>query len=526
MATTFQDLAVSVLAGQVMAARTDKAAVKAQVDYVHSNQGRFLKQIFPESLDRDALGAAAGQLLMQGDPLQSGAWYRALSSGDSALLGQKNVVAEIRAYDAMYNGGGYLREAYGYPQAPFLDSDMPGFAQKHMRPALERMFAYQASYLEAWAGGQIPVSNGGEYIQSGTGMYLSSPFGGKPVVLFYNAGFSGQPYFAYADDATSVAELAWRVNYAGDELQLASARGQSHPEILSLDDAFRQSSQLRDIYFNNGMDAVEQYRIFTRLQNSADQVNAGWMVRGMAEGIINTAFDTAQWLSPSLQAARLAAYVQSGGAFVPAHQVPFSEPPRNAAQTAGRFMGPVVSSAIPVGGLAALASTARTASAGRGMLALDKWGSFRAANTSRPGVRIATDGPSSVPQGTSQLLNDIRASGGTFPINRGQVSVQNIAEASRAGGREIAYYRDRSTGQLYLRELGPQMGEIPEGSRLILHTQPGSMPLSVQPSTFDRAALTKLGQRSSVIVNFDGTYAIRFRPNNAGDGSIRWIGSW
>ncbi len=26
------------------------------------------------------------------------------------------------------------------------------------------------------------------------------------------------------------------------------------------------------------------------------------------------------------------------------------------------------------------------------------------------------------------------------------------------------------TGNLYLRELGPQMGEIPENSRLILHT--------------------------------------------------------
>jgi RHS repeat-associated protein len=140
-------------------------------------------------------------------------------------------------------------------------------------------------------------------------------------------------------------------------------------------------------------------------------------------------------------------------------------------------------------------------------------------------VKIATEGHSNAGRGNSLLLNEIRAAGGTLPVSRKQITTQDIAGASRAGGNEIAYYRDRASGQLYLRELGPQMGNIPENSRLILHTQPGSMSLSVQPSAFDRAALSALGQRSSVIVNFEGTFAIRFRANNASDGSILWIGN-
>ena len=75
-----------------------------------------------------------------------------------------------------------------------------------------------------------------------------------------------------------------------------------------------------------------------------------------------------------------------------------------------------------------------------------------------------------------------------------------------------------------MRELGPQMGEIPENSRLILHTQPGSRPLSVQPSGADRAALSSLGQRYSVIVNFDGTYSMRFGRDYQMDGEPGWIG--
>jgi hypothetical protein len=142
------------------------------------------------------------------------------------------------------------------------------------------------------------------------------------------------------------------------------------------------------------------------------------------------------------------------------------------------------------------------------------------------GVRIATEQPAVEGQGTSDLLNQIREAGGTLPVVRGQVTVQDIAAASRAGGNEVAYFRDRATGQLYLRELGPQMGKIPTNSRLILHTQPGEGFLAVQPSSADRAALTLLNQRSSVIVNSEGTFAIRFRPLNTGDGNIQAIGDW
>lgn len=110
-------------------------------------------------------------------------------------------------------------------------------------------------------------------------------------------------------------------------------------------------------------------------------------------------------------------------------------------------------------------------------------------------------------------------------VSRGQVNVRSLAEASRAGGNEVAYFRDRATGQLFVRELGPQMGQIPEGIRLILHTQPGEGWMSVMPSDLDRIALTRLGQRSSVIVNSEATHAIRFRPNNLGDGEIRLIGN-
>ena len=111
-----------------------------------------------------------------------------------------------------------------------------------------------------------------------------------------------------------------------------------------------------------------------------------------------------------------------------------------------------------------------------------------------------------------------------MPIDRGDVSAQDLAQLSQSSGNEMAIYRDRASGQMYLTELGPQMGEIPPGSRLIIHTQPGDGLLSVVPSELDRSALVAFGQRSSVIINFDGTYTIRFRPTNAGDGAITVIG--
>lgn len=115
-------------------------------------------------------------------------------------------------------------------------------------------------------------------------------------------------------------------------------------------------------------------------------------------------------------------------------------------------------------------------------------------------------------------MNRIRESGGTLNISRGEVSVQDLAALSRASGNEMAIFRDRATGQLKIRELGPQMGEIPENVRLIIHSQPGLGPMSVLPSAADRAALVQLNQRSSIIINSDGTYTVCFRPEGyAGD---------
>jgi hypothetical protein len=136
------------------------------------------------------------------------------------------------------------------------------------------------------------------------------------------------------------------------------------------------------------------------------------------------------------------------------------------------------------------------------------------------GVRIASEGGSVAAQGAHPLLADIRSAGGTLAVERGQVGALDIAAASRAGGNEIAYFRDRATGQLFLREGRPNTVEVPPGSRLILHTQPGSTPMDARPSTADRIALTQLGQRSSVIITSEGTFALRFRTNSVGDGPI------
>jgi len=100
----------------------------------------------------------------------------------------------------------------------------------------------------------------------------------------------------------------------------------------------------------------------------------------------------------------------------------------------------------------------------------------------------------------------------------------DIAAASKAGGNEIALFRDRGTGQLFLREGLPTSTQIPLNSRLILHSQPGSTAMSVRPSALDRIALGQLNQRSSVIINSEGTFVTRFRANPAGDGYVYPIG--
>lgn len=91
----------------------------------------------------------------------------------------------------------------------------------------------------------------------------------------------------------------------------------------------------------------------------------------------------------------------------------------------------------------------------------------------KQGVRIAA--PNSPIPGKKQinpLLHRLRRAGKTLPIRRGEVSAQDLAAPHRATGHEMAIFRDRATGQLYLGELGPAMGDIPDNSRLIIHSHP------------------------------------------------------
>jgi hypothetical protein len=139
--------------------------------------------------------------------------------------------------------------------------------------------------------------------------------------------------------------------------------------------------------------------------------------------------------------------------------------------------------------------------------------------------QIATEGvPIDLPSGESSLLNQIRQAGGALEVPRGTIAAQDLAALSRASGNEIAVYRDLTTGDRIATELGPVGGDIPSNVRLILHVQPGEGPLSVIPSGTDRATLSELGQRSSVVINSAGDYSIRFGRTNELDQPIRPIG--
>lgn len=136
-------------------------------------------------------------------------------------------------------------------------------------------------------------------------------------------------------------------------------------------------------------------------------------------------------------------------------------------------------------------------------------------------VRISSPGVGSTGSGElTGLVNQIRESGGTLAIQRGQVTAQELAAASRATGNEFTIYRDRATNQLFVRELGTIGGEVPLNSRLIIHSQPGTTAISVIPSPADRAALQALDQRSSVIINETGEFGLRFGRTPKTDNSI------
>jgi hypothetical protein len=109
------------------------------------------------------------------------------------------------------------------------------------------------------------------------------------------------------------------------------------------------------------------------------------------------------------------------------------------------------------------------------------------------------------------------AGNGTVRVPRaGGINAQDLAAMSRQSGGEVALYRNASNGERFI-AIGNRTGvNIPENSRLIAHTQPGTGAAAVRASVADEAALARLGQRSSVIIDEGGTAASRFRPTERG----------
>ncbi len=122
----------------------------------------------------------------------------------------------------------------------------------------------------------------------------------------------------------------------------------------------------------------------------------------------------------------------------------------------------------------------------------------------------------------AKLLQGAEAGGGTVRVARsGGVTAQDLAAASRQSGREVALYRNTATSERFV-AVGTRTGvEVPQGSRLIAHTQPGTGASAVRASLADEAALARLGQRSSVIIDEGGTAATRFRATEAGSALAR-----
>jgi hypothetical protein len=98
----------------------------------------------------------------------------------------------------------------------------------------------------------------------------------------------------------------------------------------------------------------------------------------------------------------------------------------------------------------------------------------------------------------------------------GNLNAQDLAAMSRQSGSEVALYRNTSNGERYI-AIGNRTGvNIPENSRLIAHTQPGTGAAAVRASVADEVSLARLNQRSSMIIDEGGTTATRFRPTERG----------
>jgi hypothetical protein len=194
-------------------------------------------------------------------------------------------------------------------------------------------------------------------------------------------------------------------------------------------------------------------------------------------------------------------------------------------ETIGMTTGQVASYFIPVGaGAKAAATGVRGAEAiavgGARTLVRDGGGAaLRAAGAeTRVGTLAASPAARQAAEVSgARLLKGAEAGGGTVRVARsGGVTAQDLAAASRQSGREVALYRNTATNERFV-AVGTNTGvEVPQGSRVIVHTQPGTGAAAVRASVADEAALSRLGQRSSVIIDQGGTSATRFRATEEG----------
>jgi hypothetical protein len=194
-------------------------------------------------------------------------------------------------------------------------------------------------------------------------------------------------------------------------------------------------------------------------------------------------------------------------------------------ETIGMTTGQVASYFIPVGaGAKAAATTVRGAEAiavGGARVATREAGeaALRAAGAETRVVTLtaSTAAKEAAEVTGARLIKGAEAGGGTVRVGRsGGVTAQDLAAASRQSGSEVALYRNLATNERFV-AVGTRTGvEVPQGSRLIAHTQPGTGASAVRASVADEAALSRLGQRSSVIIDESGTAATRFRATEEG----------
>lgn len=202
------------------------------------------------------------------------------------------------------------------------------------------------------------------------------------------------------------------------------------------------------------------------------------------------------------------------------------------AETIGFDVGRVGANFIPIGGGAKLAATgtrAATEMAAVGGRAILREGGELAARETTTLARVAgaearvttlavsSEARAAAEVAGARLVRGSESSGGTVRVSRsGGLRAQDLAAASRQSGREVALYRDAATGDRFV-AFGNRTGvEVPQGAKVIAHTQPGTGAAAVRASVADEAALTRLGQRSSVIIDQGGTAASRFHATEQG----------